>query len=874
MPGNTAPPLFANYLQLPPLFPQRVWDALRVMSVLVALATVILLVVAPAIGLVLFWQVMVPALPLLFLLAPGIWRNICPMAALNQLPRRFGFTRGLTHTTRIREYSYTVGIALFFIFVSSRKWLFNGSGPATAAMILFGLLGAFAGGLVFKGKSGWCSSICPLLPVQRIYGQTAALPVANNHCQPCVSCTRNCFDFNPSVAYLADQYDEDRHYVGRRRLFNSLLPGFLVAFFSIPAGADWLTLYTRFAVCCLLSIGIFQFLDAFARVPKNRLTVVFGALAFNIYYWGVSSTWLGGLAGLTGGWNANVAVQVVRAGILVLSVIWIRRGFRVEDAFILKAVGKTANSSIGLGSGAVSALKQATAAQQAELVILPDELKVPAQQGQTLLELIEGCGGRIEAGCRMGACGADPVAIREGAEGLSPAEEDELNTLARLGFAPNTRMACCARVQRGRIGIVLTPDKATAPPAAASGFDRSIRNVLIIGNGIAGVTAADHVRRRHPECTLRIVADENHALYNRMGISRLVYGRSAMQGLYLMADEWYRERNIEMLLNTAARSIDPSGHCVCLADGETLEYDRLILACGSSGTVPALEGWGLPGCFVLRSADDAMGLRSFVQKEQARYAVVAGGGLLGLEAAYALHKLGLKVTVVERNAWLLHRQLDERGGRMLQGYLAGLGIEIVTARESLRLVREDGRMLLHLRDAAPLEADVLVMAAGITPNITLARAAGLVVKRGVVVDSAMRTSVEGIFAVGDMAEHAGRIPGLWPVAVEQAEVAACNALGEAREYREPVLSTMLKVVGADVYSMGRFEADGSDESLVLEDEVAHRYRKLVWREGRLVGAILIGWPDLAGPVGGAVKSGRDIRAKIKELQTGDWSVLH
>ena len=178
-----------------------------------------------------------------------------------------------------------------------------------------------------------------------------------------------------------------------------------------------------------------------------------------------------------------------------------------------------------------------------------------------MLEIAEANGQTIEAGCRMGVCGADPIAVKEGMDNLSPVSDDERSTLDRLGHADNTRMACCCRV-KGPVSVALTPDKkgaATPSQILRMSYDRSIERVVVLGNGIAGVTAADHVRRRHPECHIDLVADEPHPLYNRMGINRLIYGRSAMAGLYLNPDEWYSERGIETWLNTRAVRIDRAG---------------------------------------------------------------------------------------------------------------------------------------------------------------------------------------------------------------------------------------------------------------------------------------------------------------------------
>ena len=173
-------------------------------SLVAALVVAGLLIVSPDDGLFVMWKLVIPLLPLLFLVAPGVWRNLCPLAASNQTPRVLGLTRGLTAPAWFKEYGYVVAISLFVLFVVLRKLGLDDSGPASALLLLGALTGGFLGGMYLKGKSGWCSSICPLLPVQRIYGQTPFALVGNSHCQPCVGCTTNCYDFNPKAAYLAD----------------------------------------------------------------------------------------------------------------------------------------------------------------------------------------------------------------------------------------------------------------------------------------------------------------------------------------------------------------------------------------------------------------------------------------------------------------------------------------------------------------------------------------------------------------------------------------------------------------------------------------------------------------------------------------------
>ena len=280
----------------------------------------------------------------------------------------------------------------------------------------------------------------------------------------------------------------------------------------------------------------------------------------------------------------------------------------------------------------------------------------------------------------------------------------------------------------------------------------------------------------------------------------------------------------------------------------------------------------MPGTFVLRSADDALGLRAFAQRHGAQRAVVAGGGLLGLEAAYALHKLGLRTSVLERGGRLLRRQLDGRASALLRGYLEGLGLEIVCDAETVAL-SSDGRVnLALLADDRALPADVFLLAAGITPNIELGRDAGLRVNRGVLVDDRMRTDDPRIFAAGDVAEHRGRVHGLWPVAVEQAEVAADNAVGGEKAYRGSIPFTMLKVVGVELTSVGRFEEQAGDEVVALE-EPGGKYRKLVIEDGRIVGAILLGYSQEVAAVRTAINRGFHVAGVMDSLRAGRWNAL-
>jgi nitrite reductase (NADH) large subunit len=334
------PSPFPTYLQMRERVPPRVWSAARVLGLVVTAAVVIALFVAPQLGLLIFWGLIVPALPLLFFLAPGLWRNVCPMATLNQVPRRFGFTRALTMPKWFREYGYLIGIVLFLAIVPARKIVFDESGPALGLLIAACLAAAFAGGVLLKGKSGWCSTMCPLLPVQRLYGQTPFLTVRNAHCKPCVGCVKNCYDFNPAAAYMADLYDTDPHRSGYRKFFAAAFPGLIVAFYTVegPPSRLALEMYAQFASLLLLSAGSFYLLTVFLKVTAINITTVYAAAALNLYYWFSLPIFAERLRAASGFGIPPELLWVGQGAIVALTAVWIVRTFRKETPFVEQSI--------------------------------------------------------------------------------------------------------------------------------------------------------------------------------------------------------------------------------------------------------------------------------------------------------------------------------------------------------------------------------------------------------------------------------------------------------------------------------------------------------------------------------------------------------
>jgi nitrite reductase (NADH) large subunit len=708
------------------------------------------------------------------------------------------------------------------------------------------------GGLTLKGRSGWCSSLCPLLPVQRLYGQSPLLVVRNGHCEPCLGCSINCYDFNPRVAQAADLADEERG--PARLLFAGAFPGVAIAFFTTSASASAGEFYARTAVAALAGAGLIFLLATVVDPTRMLLTAAFGAAALNLFYWYLLPK-LGVPSALS--WAE-------RGALLALTAVWLWRAARAERAIAAEEAQRSGTARLDPQAAAVLAegdgLVEVTAGDR----------RVAVTAGTTLLEVAERLDLPVEPGCRMGVCGSDPVYVLAGAESLSPIGQDEKRTLERLGLSEGTRMACCARVA-GPVTLTLDTAPGTERAGAAVG-DPAIETVVIVGNGIAGVTAAEHVRRNHGSCTIHLIGRERHHLYNRMAITRLIYGRSGMQGLYLLPESWYDENGITTWLNTHAERIDLEQRHVELGTGEQLAYDRLIVTAGGSNFVPEIEGWGASGSFAVRTADDAMEIRAHLQRRRSTSAVLAGGGLLGLEAAYALVKFGLGATVVQRGNRLLPRQLDARGGIYLREYLEGLGIRFELETEVAAVVGDpvEGVRLANGRE---LEAQLLLVTAGIVSNQELASDAGLETRRGIVVDDRMAASDPHVFAAGDVAEHRGVVWGLWPSAVEQARVAAVNALGGDERYEPIAPATMLKVSGVDLTSVGRIECEDGDDEIAIEEPSERRYRKVILREGRAEGGVLLGHSRESAGLVAAVQQRRDLSEHRDALAAGDWSAL-
>jgi nitrite reductase (NADH) large subunit len=361
-------------------------------------------------------------------------------------------------------------------------------------------------------------------------------------------------------------------------------------------------------------------------------------------------------------------------------------------------------------------------------------------------------------------------------------------------------------------------------------------NHLIIGNGVAGTTAAENIRKLDKAGKITIVTEESTPFYYRMRLPEFISGDLTEDKLSAKKDEWYKDQGIELKLKTRIQGADPGEKTVSTQSGLEMPYDRLLIATGSRSFIPPMKGSDKKGVFALRMIQDARDIVAWAKNIQK--VVLIGGGLLGLEAGNALRKLGKKLTVVEFFPRLLPRQLDVTGGGRLQKIMEGMGFSFRLGAKTQEIKGEDRVSGVLLEGGELLPAEMVIVSAGVRPSLELAKALNLDHDKGVKVDEQMRTNHPGIYAAGDVAEFKGMPYGIWTAATEQGQIAGTNMAGGTAVYKGTVMANTLKVIGIDLASAGNIDADNKLESKVLTDEKV--YKKIVLENDQIVGCIMLG----------------------------------
>ena len=387
---------------------------------------------------------------------------------------------------------------------------------------------------------------------------------------------------------------------------------------------------------------------------------------------------------------------------------------------------------------------------------------------------------------------------------------------------------------------------------------------VIIGNGVAGTTAAENIRKRDEKGRIVIFTEEDLPFYNRIRLNEFISGDITEQDLIAKKEKWYSEKEIELKTGTRITGAEASGNIVVTDDKKRVPFDRLLIATGSHSFIPPIKGSDKKGVFAIRSIQDARDISTWVKGIE--NVVLIGGGLLGLETGNALRKLGKKVMVVEFFPRLLPRQLDVDGAGRLQAIMEDMGFSFRLGAKTQEITGVDQVKGVRLEGGEELSSEMVIISAGVRPNLEMAETLGLNQDKGIVVDEKLKTNKPDVYAAGDVAAFKGIPYGIWPAAMEQGEIAGINMAGGDKVYAGTTLSTTLKVVGIDLASAGNIDAENEFESEVLTDNKV--YKKIVIEDNKIIGCIMLGETKGFTKIKKMMSEGHDVSREKDQILSG------
>ncbi|MFC1607493.1 FAD-dependent oxidoreductase [Candidatus Latescibacterota bacterium] len=395
--------------------------------------------------------------------------------------------------------------------------------------------------------------------------------------------------------------------------------------------------------------------------------------------------------------------------------------------------------------------------------------------------------------------------------------------------------------------------------------------VVIAGAGIAGVSAAEAIREVSADTEIVLLSKEADLPYYRLNLTRLLAGELTENELPIHPADWYEERGIRLQTETEVIDISSDGKYVTLQGGAEETYDKLILTIGSHPYIPPLPGAVRDGVMSLRTLDNA---RKILDEIKPGIKIICiGGGILGLETAGALSRQGAEVTLLEGFDYPMPRQLNKSAGLILAEFIEKEGITLHTMARVEEILGDERVRAVKLRDNSVLDADLVIITTGVRPNSYLARNSGLEVNQGIIVDDYMTTSHPDILAAGDLAEHRGEVYGIWSPSMFQGSIAGMNAAGKRMEFGGVPRSNILKVLGIDMFSIGRIQpSDASSE--VFENTRDGSYFGFLFDDSYLAGAILLGDTSLSSPVKQAIETRYDFSGLLGKRPVVDALLDH
>ena len=356
---------------------------------------------------------------------------------------------------------------------------------------------------------------------------------------------------------------------------------------------------------------------------------------------------------------------------------------------------------------------------------------------------------------------------------------------------------------------------------------------VIVGNGAAGFYAADSIRKRNKTAKIMLLSNEEELTYYRPALSDFINEEIKKEDFYIEGKKWYEENNIELLLGINVDSIDEKSKKIILDNKSTIDYDKLILANGSSNFIPPINGHDLAGVYTLRNKKDLENIKANL--DNAQNVLIIGGGLLGLEAAYEMKLAKKEVTVVEAMPNLLSKQLDKEGSVFLENILKENGLNLILDKFIDSLEGDSKVSKAKFKDGTTIDVDMVIFSVGVRPNINITKNTNIEINKGIIVDEYMKTSLKDIYACGDVAEINSMIWAIWPAAIDMGKVAGANACGDEIKFKVENYPVGLDVFNTKVFSIGNINDTDSLIALNKKDI----YKKLFFKNDILVGAICI-----------------------------------
>lgn len=361
---------------------------------------------------------------------------------------------------------------------------------------------------------------------------------------------------------------------------------------------------------------------------------------------------------------------------------------------------------------------------------------------------------------------------------------------------------------------------------------------LIIGNGIAGLAAAEEIRKNDENGKILIVSKEEIPTYWRTRLSALIAKDFDKDDIYVKKDAWYQEKNIEEKLDTEVEKLDLENNKAILANGEEIEYGKVLLATGARAFVPPIKNVESKGVFAIRSLDDLISFKEYAADK--KEVVIIGGGILGLEAAFSVKELGKEVSVIEAADYILNRQLDHELSKKLEKSLNEIGIKTYTGKATEEILANDGKVSgIKLSNGEEIKADVIMVQAGVRSIIDLAKNSNLEVDRGIIVNDNLQSKKENVYAAGDCAQIGNFTIGLWTASQEMGKIVGRNMTGAKETYEKPKPFSTLMIGNIKVFSAGMTSGEGIEEMKAEKDGNIY---KLFKKDCKFVGGIL--WNDI------------------------------